>query len=204
VGFYGTKGIGWGLTMDVATGGAGVRVAPASTVGLYVNAGASGSAAALYYGLFVYGATTWGLYVQGNAYTSGRSRDGKIRSNLANSNSVNTTSAGWVDMPNMSITITSPDIGAYFQVQAQINGVQGTGVANVRGYFRLLVDGGEWERTAHEFHNAGWELRGVTLGRVAFLAAGSHTITVQWLTQGGGTLTCCWYGDLRQITVVEL
>jgi hypothetical protein len=196
VGLWGAKGAGWGLNMDVTNGNTGVRVNPTSSVGLYVN----GTSAT--YGLFVYGATTYGLYVSGNAYTAGRSTDQKIRSSLVYGNAVNTTSTSFVDMPNMSLTISAP-VNANFQVLVQINGVQITGVGNAGAYFRLLVDGNQWDYTRQEFHNNGWELRGVTLSRIVYLGAGSHTISVQWYTTGG-TLTCCWYGDYRQIQVVEL
>jgi hypothetical protein len=74
---------------------------------------------------------------------------------------------------------------------------------NIGALFRLLVDGDQIDFTRQEFHQSGWELRGVTLSRIAFLAAGSHTISVQWAVTSG-TLTCCWYGDLRQIQVIEL
>jgi hypothetical protein len=64
--------------------------------------------------------------------------------------------------------------------------------------------------TRHEFHNQGWELRGVNLSKLVWLAAGNHTISVEWLVANGlgngapVTLTCSWYNDTRQIHVVEL
>lgn len=193
VGLYGNKGIGWGLWMDVANGTTGLRASPISSYALYVNAGAAGSAAAV----------PWALVANGNAYTFGRHRDYKLRLNYAWSNAVNTTSTSWGDVPNMNVTITAPDIGAYFLIHVHINGVQTTGAGNVGAYFRLLVDGTQYDFTRQEFHNNGWELRGVTLGRLVFLASGSHTIAVQWYTTSA-TLTCCWYGDLRQIFITEL
>lgn len=204
VGFWGNKGIGWGMQMDVTLGTFGVRRVPSPTVGMWINAGAAGTAAALTYGLIITGATTTPLYVQGNATVTGRARDGKVRSNIATTNQISTTSTSYVDMPNMSMTITSPDIGAYFQVLVLINGVQAQGSNTVGAYFRLLVDGGDQDHTRHEFNHAGWELRGISLGRVVFLNAGSHTISVQWAVTTPATLTCCWYNDLRQIMVVEL
>lgn len=195
VGLWGNKGIGWGLSMDVTHGSVGVRTGTHPDIGLYVNGSDKN------YGLFVYGAAAYGLYVSGNAFIAGRARDQKIRSSVATSNAVNTTSTGYVDMPNMSLTISAA-IGAYFQINVYINGVQATGSTTIGAYFRLLVDGGVQESTRQEFNHNGWELRGVTLSRLLFLAAGSHTISVQWAVTSG-TLTCCWYGDIRQIQVLE-
>lgn len=196
VGFWGNKGANWALSVDVTNGSVGVRTNPSSVVGLYVSGDDKT------YGIFVTGGTGYGLYVSGNAYVSGRLRDTKIRSSVATGNAVNTTSTTYVDMPNMSLTINA-SIGAYFQILVQVNGVQATGSTTIGAYFRLLVDGTQYDSTRQEFNHNGWELRGVTLSRVIFLSAGSHTISAQWAVTSG-TLTCCWYGDLRQIHVVEL
>jgi hypothetical protein len=198
VGLFGNKGASWSLSTDVATGVTGVRTLPTSTVGLYVNAGASGSAAAVYYGAFIYGATGYGLYVQGRTY------DQSLRTSVRTSNSINTTSTSFVDMPNMSLSVVVPtNLSRYFQILVMVNGVQAQGSNTIGGWFRLLVDGGQQDITRHEFNNNGWELRGVNLGCIISLGAGTHTISVQWATTSG-TLTCCWYGDSRQIMVVEL
>jgi hypothetical protein len=196
VGLYGNKGAGWGLNMDVTNGNLGVRANPIiagffGPVGLFVDGGTNN------FGILVSGGTTYGIY------TFGRSGDQKIRSSVVIGNQVSTTSTDWVDMPNMSLAITAP-IGANFQILVQVNGVQAQGSTTIGAYFRLLVDGNQYDFTRHEFNNNGWELRGVFLSRLAFLAAGSHTISVQWFVTSGGTLTCCWYGDFRQIQVIEL
>ncbi len=207
VGLFGKNGAGWSLSMDVTLGTVGVRVAPHSVIAHRIDAGVVGSSPALTYGLYVTGATTYAIYAGGNTLTNGRARDSKLRVSTGTNGAVSTTSATWVDVPNLSMTITSPDIGAFFDVRVHINGVQGTLSPNIRGYFRLLVDGSEWERTAHEFNNAGWELRGVVMNRLISLNAGNHTLAVQWLVQGTTgtpTLTCCWYNDMRLISAVEL
>jgi len=196
LGLWGNKGAGWGLNMDVTTGILGVRANPLPNFALTVNATSNA------YGLYVYGAGSYGLYVAGNSYTAGRAIDQKIRSSIYNTNQVSTTTTTWADMPNMSLSVT-PAIGANFQIQVMINGTQVMGIGNVGAHFRLLIDGVQSDFTRHEFHNNGWELRGITLSRIAYLAAGTHTISVQWYTSGG-TLTCCWYGDGRQIMVIEL
>jgi hypothetical protein len=148
------------------------------------------------YGLYVYGATNYGIYVVGRAI------DQKIRTSAVAGNQISTTSTNYVDMPNMSLSI-APPIGANFLILVQINGVQATGSTTIGAVFRLLVDGTVYDFTRNEFNNNGWELRGVTLSRLAFLGAGTHTISVQWAVTSG-TLTCCWYGDFRQIQVIEL
>src|SRR5262249_1881828 len=141
-------------------------------------------------------ATNYGIYVVG------RSVDQKVRSVVSASNSINSTATSYVDMPNMSMTVTA-QISAYFLVFVQINGVQAAG-GNIGAYFRLLIDGAQSDFPRQEFHNNGWELRGVTLTRLIALGAGSHTVSVQWMTTGGGTLEACLYGDSRQVQVIEL
>ena len=143
------------------------------------------------------------LQVNGDMSVTGRARDSKLRSTAAFNNQVSTTATAWTDMPNMGMTITAPDIGAWFQIQVLINGVQVMGGVNIGAYFQLLVDGKQWDVTRHEFNHNGWELRGVALARIINLTPGNHTIAVQWYTTSG-SLFCCWYGDLRQIMVVEL
>jgi hypothetical protein len=191
-GASGSAGL-WLYQTNPAEDRAFVGMSDDNNVGLWGNKGAG-------WGLNM-DVTNGNLSVRTNIYVAGRSVDQKLRSNAAFGDQVSTTSTEWVDMPNMSLGITAP-ISALFQILVQVNGVQAY-PGNVGAYFRLLVDGGQYDFTRHEFHNNGWELRGVTLSRVAPLAAGSHTISVQWFVTSG-TLTCCWYGDLRQIQVIEL
>ncbi|EXI78791.1 MAG: hypothetical protein AW10_02781 [Candidatus Accumulibacter appositus] len=202
VGLFGNKGANWALTVDVTHGSVGVRTSPSSNVGLYVS-GVNKD-----YGLYVWGGTSYGLYTTGKASIGGDLRvagkvsDQNIRSSVYASNRLDTTSTSYVDMPNMSMTIASPG-GSQFLIMVNINGVQVQGGTTIGAYFRLLVDGTQWDMTRHEFNHNGWELRGVHLSRLLSLAAGSHTISVQWAVTSG-TLTCCWYGDGRQIQVIEL
>ncbi|GAA0750908.1 hypothetical protein LRH25_31480 [Ideonella azotifigens] len=191
VGLYGTTA-GWSLTTDTNTGTVGVRSLPQTYAACYVNATSIG------YGLEVIGATSYAVYAGGRIF------DTSIRSIVRATNSTNTTSTGYVDVPNMQTSVTVPaNIYRWFQIHVFINGVQTQGPANVAGYFRLLVDGSVYDVTRHEFNNNGWELRGVTLATMVYLGAGNHTISVQWATTAG-TLYCCWYGDSRQIQIVEL
>ena len=203
VGLWGNKGAGWGMLMDVSVGTVGIRGGPISAYGLYINPAAVGANPALAYGMVIGGgATGYGLYVGSDAYIAGRARDQRVRSWLEYNNAVNTTSTGYVDMPNLSLSVTAA-VNNYFQITLQVNGVQTQGSNTIGGYFRLLVDGGEIEHTRHEFNNNGWELRGIYMSRIVALNPGSHTITAQWATTSG-TLTCCWYNDFRRLTVIEL
>jgi hypothetical protein len=200
VGFYGNKGAGWSLSTDVTSGAVGVRVAPYSQYGMYLNPAAVGAGSPLQYGLVIGGGSTYyGLYV------SGRSYDQSLRTSVRATNSVNTASTSYVNMPNMSLTFSlPPNIYKNVQILVQINGVQAQNSNTIGAYFQLVVDGVSQDATRHEFNHNGWELRGISLGRILSLAPGSHTITVQWAVTAGGLLTCCWYGDSRQIMVVEL
>jgi len=158
VGLWGNKGAGWGLNMDVANGNLGIRADPISNVGVTLNAASN------MYGLYVYNASTYGIYV------NGRSVDQKIRTLTLARNTMSTTSTSYVDMPSMTLSVT-PAIGAFFQILVVVNGVQATGSNTMGAYFRILLDGTtELDATRHEFHNNGWELRGVVLSRMYYLA----------------------------------
>lgn len=209
VGFWGNGGIGWGLQMEVNQGTVGVRTGGSTGTALWVYAGAAGSSAARTNGLVVTGAATWAGLLYGNVYVGGRVREQNFRSQLRSGNAISTTARNWVDMPNMQMTVVSPEVNngsTWFQIEVQINGVQSwndNNNKNVGAYFRLLIDGAQHDFTRHEFHNNGWELRGVRLGTTLRLAAGNHAVTVQWYATAA-TLTCCFYGDSRTLTAVEL
>lgn len=157
VGFFGNKGCGWALTMDVASG---------------------------------------------NVQFTGRATDKKIRAVVQNTTQVSTNSTSWQNLPDLGLTINAA-ITANFQIVVLINGVQGTGGTTVPAYFRLVVDNVQRDMTRQEFNHNGWELRGVSLSCLIPLNPGQHSIQVQWMTTGQ-TVTCCWYGDTRQVQVVEL
>lgn len=113
------------------------------------------------------------------------------------------TSSTWSDLPDMSLSVTTT--GNQVLVLFKTGGVQGTGVNNVQGQFRLLVNGGQVAYNLQEFHNGGWELRDVTLMWLGDLAAGTHTIKVQWITgTANAILTCGWYADARTLMAIEL
>jgi hypothetical protein len=138
----------------------------------------------------------------GNVQFTGRATDRKIRMVALNTNKVSTTSTTWQNLPDLNLSINA-GITATFQIVALINGVQATDSNALGAYFRLVVDNQAQDVTRHEFNHSGWELRGITLSRMIPLNPGPHSIRVEWMTTGG-TLTCCWYGDTRQLQVIEL
>ena len=129
-----------------------------------------------------------------------------VRASIVKNDKVDVTATSWQPMPGMSLAFNAA-IPSPFLINVAINGVQalptGAPEPHIASFFRLLVDGGQHDLTRHEFHQGGWELRGVTLTRLLSLNAGQHTVTVEWYTTGGVT-SACWYNDSRQIQVIEL
>lgn len=195
VGLWGNPGVVWGLNMNVSTGNVGIRTNPTATEA---------------------------LRVAGDVYATGRVRDGRVRSEVARFNSVqisnNVNGTAWNNVPDMSAAIVSPPGGAWFEVRFSMNGVQAEGLAQAQAEFRLLVDNAQQDYTLNEYHNNGWELRGIALQRMLFLTAGAHTLAVQWsiksalarpaippfLPEARVRLTGCFYGDGRCLSAVEL
>ncbi len=198
VGLWGDKGAGWSLRVDVNNGS--VSMGPTNTVSsqaLRIDSNSKN------YGIVVYNAADYALWVGGNSNTTGRAKDGKIHSSVAHTNRIDTTSTGYVNMSGMSLNISLP-VAAHVLVLAQVNGVQCTGGTNKRAYFRILVNGSQVQRSTDEFNNNGWELRGIHMSEILDLPAGTHNIRLQWATSTSSTLTCCWYDDKRQLQAIEL
>ena len=195
LGLWGQQGFVWGVNMNVATGNVGIRTAPTADDT---------------------------LRVAGDIRATGRLQDGRVRSEVARFNSVqinslvNTTS--WNAVPDMSAVVVAPPGGAWFDVRFSMNGVQAEGVTQAHAEFRLLVDGNQHDYTLNEYHNNGWELRGIVLRRILFLTAGAHTVSAQWSIRSPAAraaippfipevrvrLTGCFYGDGRCLSAVEL
>lgn len=114
---------------------------------------------------------------------------------------IDITSTVWTDMPDMKLSITTT--GNPVLVLFKTGGVQTTGANQLRGQWRMFAGGTEVAYTRHEFHNAGWELRDVSMSALASLPAGTHEIKVQWAAEGG-TLSACWYNDNRTLIAVEM
>ncbi|MCP2729237.1 hypothetical protein [Limnofasciculus baicalensis] len=132
---------------------------------------------------------------------AGKIKCQNLRNQVFANNKVETNSKSWIDMPDMSMTVTTGDNPVL--ILFKTGGVQCGDVQNERAQFQLLVDGVPKAYTLHEFHNKGWELRDVALNYLEILKAGSHTIKIQWLAEYG-TITACWYKDSRSLIAVEL
>jgi hypothetical protein len=196
VGLFGVNA-GWALNMDVTNGSVGVRTNAVSP---------------------------WALYANGDTFATGRQRDNKLRLQALVFGQIAISSLSdvlvWNNVPGMSLSVLSPAAGggAWFQIRFNMNGVQTQGVSASHAEFRLLIDNAQWDYTLQEFHNTdGWELRGVCLERLAWLATGQHTVNVQWSVRSPQakpaaglvpetrvTLWGCYYNDLRFLNAIEL
>jgi hypothetical protein len=194
VGLYSPLGPGWALNMDVTTGNVGVRTNPPPG---------------------------YALYVAGEAFVTGRWRDSKHRLEAAvggppiSISSLSDTPV-WNNLPGMSLSVPSP--GAWFLIRFSMNGVEAKGVTQAVGEFRLLHNGGQIDYAMHQFHSDGWDLRGVSLGRMVYLTPGTHSLVAQWSIRSpqarigllGGppevrvSLWGCSAGDFRNLSAIEL
>jgi hypothetical protein len=141
------------------------------------------------------------LEVNGTLKVTGKVDSQNARIQAIANDSIRITSNSWTDMPAMTVTaaIDGPAL-----VLFKTGGVQGAPGEKVRARFRLLIDNIEKAFTLHEFHNAGWELRDASLMWLeSSLAAGNHVFKVQWNAEGG-TVSACWYNDLRSLIVIKL
>ena len=112
----------------------------------------------------------------------------------------------WTDMPQMIVTA---NIDGPVLVLFKAGGVQSVSeppeLTQIRGYFRLLIDGNEKGLTTLEFHNQGWELRDVSLVWMeSSLAVGNHEFKVQWRRAEEGKVSACFYDALRSLIVIRL
>ena len=226
------RDMGWGPIGSVAIGGPPVtppqkldvagrirlRQAGSSSAGLWLHQDTSnedrafvGMASDDEVGLYGNKGAQWGLKMNvttGNVTIKGRVASNNLCASVVRTNKVDVTATDWTQMPDMSLVFTAA-VASNFLIIAQINGVQavipGQPIRQefIRASFRLLVDNGQMDLTRHEFNHNGWELRGVYLTRIVALSPGQHTATVQWFTERG-TTSACWYGDNRQIQVIEL
>jgi hypothetical protein len=206
-----------GFKLDVG-GRIRLRQAGASSAGLWLHQDTSnedrafvGMASDDQVGLWGNKGVGWGLMMDvanGNVTIRGRVANGNIRTAVTRNNKVDIATTAWQAMPDMSLTFAAA-VPNHFQITAFINGVQSNTpnvgpVQNLAAEFRLLVDGGQVDFTRHEFHQSGWELRGVCMSRLLPLNAGQHTVAIHWRSAQGQNTSACWYGDTRQIQVIEL
>jgi hypothetical protein len=147
----------------------------------------------------------WGaistVNVQGSLKVNGKVDSLNTRIKAVANDSIRIELDSWTDMPKMKVTA---DIDGPVLVLFKTGGVQGKPGKTVRARFRLLIDDIEKAFTLHEFHNEGWELRDASLMWLeSSLAAGNHEFKVQWRAEVG-TVSACWYQDLRSLIVVKL
>lgn len=147
---------------------------------------------------------------------TGRVSDQRVRvEKLGNTPvSIETTDnvARFYPIPDMEMQFVST--GGTFLLRFHIGGVQIMGVDFGRAEFRLMVDGVQNAYHAAEFNSSlGWELRVVSLERMLTLAAGTHTISVEWsviravgnpAAKPRATLLGSFYSDHRTLMAIEL
>lgn len=141
------------------------------------------------------------LEVNGFLEVRGKTRTGNARAAVTENNKVDKAPGDWSQLPGMTLKVDVEENVTLLMFKT--GGVQITGAQNGRGRFRMLVDGNQVAFTLQEFHNAGWELRDVSLYWLGTLSKGKHDIAVQWHAEGG-TLSCCWYNDNRNLIAIEL
>jgi hypothetical protein len=142
---------------------------------------------------------------------AGKITSQNIRTQVVATNAISTTSATFVDVPDMSLTVTASGNNPLL-ILFKIGGVQGTGgrlnpAGLTRAKFRLLIDDVQKAFAWDEFNStAGWSLRGISLNWIETPSAGQRIIKVQWSSdpESGGTISGCAYKDTRSIIVIEL
>jgi len=111
-----------------------------------------------------------------------------------------TSSTTWVDVPDMTINITTGNNPVLILFSMNIYHVK-TASGSVR--VRLLVDGADeatWEQFDYTASSA-WYSCPITV--LKFLSAGAHTINVQWSVDTGTAYNPATFG-YRSLTVIEL
>ena len=134
-----------------------------------------------------------------------------IRTQVVASDPISTTSATFVDLPQMSLTVTASGNNPLL-ILFKIGGVQGGGgklnpAGLIRAKFRLLIDDVQKLFTWEEFnYTGGWSFRGISFNWIETPSAGQHIIKVQWSSdpESGGTINGCGYQSSRNLIVVEL
>jgi hypothetical protein len=112
--------------------------------------------------------------------------------------SINTSSATFVDMTNMSITITTTGGNCLVLFSAPIDN-NGKNLAQIR----IVIDSTVLQTQEIYFPLENKDYACSITGLATSVAAGSHTFKVQWLTSAG---TVTQYGNAfkRNLTVIEL
>ena len=129
---------------------------------------------------------------------NGKLASTNLRQIVSASDQVSTTSTTWVDVPDMSMTVTGS--GLPVTIIASIGGAWNNSSGSW-GVFSLLVDG-----TIVAQSNCGFVASSmtcsITLNHIVTLAPGSHTIKMQWYVNSG-TGYVSWQSSQRSILAFE-
>lgn len=141
----------------------------------------------------------------GSRWVCASSISPKVSQQAFATNRVATWSTSWVDMPNMSLTVTTGNSPVL--ILFHTGGVQPSipYPPNAVLHYRIVVDGSVKTYTQQEFHNNGWEMRDVSLQWLQTLSAGQHVIKVQWRTRDSSYQNnASWGENTRSLIVTEL
>lgn len=113
---------------------------------------------------------------------AGKSQNQNARNSVSISTFITTTSTSFVDVPGMSITITTAN--SDILILAGIPGIMNSGTdASVN--FRILVDGIQSGSIVEHENSATGIIWSSSLHALSNVAAGTHTIKLQWSVQSG-------------------
>ena len=148
------------------------------------------------------------LTVGADISSGGTIKGGNVRSTVTKTDAISTTKTAAEDVSGLSITGTF-DAGPVL-ILAHLGAVAGD-AANVRAVFQIVVDGTVVYINMQEFNASGWMRRDVVLHAITTVAAGSHTIKVQWYRDSAGSGTTLYCGlnvgagnTYRSLSVIEL
>jgi len=110
---------------------------------------------------------------------------------------VTTNSTTWVDLPGMSITITTGERKVLVIASFNMTG----GAAGWDVDVRLLLDGVTTLMQTGSYIADPWADRLPPMARLVKLTAGTHTIKVQWRVRDPAQTAFCWQ---RNLCVIEL
>jgi hypothetical protein len=130
---------------------------------------------------------------------NGKVASSNLRQLVSANNEVTTTSTTAVDMPNMSMTVTGS--GLPVTMIASLSGIY-FDTSGYAVYIFLLVDGSEVTRCVISPGAIGAK-HSCGLSTIQTLSTGSHTIKLQWMMQGPGTVGVSWGPSQRSILVFE-
>lgn len=134
---------------------------------------------------------------------AGKAQNTNARASVSLSTAITTTSTTFVDVPSMTVTVTTAVSDLLILVD--IPGINNTS-SDFSVNFQILVDGVKQGSMVEHENNSAY-VWSSSLHSVVSVAAGSHTIKVQWSVQGGtGTINSAQSTVLgnRTLSVVEL